>query len=106
MGIPFPGFTIRIASDDEVQIKGVCVFHRYHKNEEATRASFTEDGWYATGDLGRLSRDGFLFLTGRKKDLLITAGGKTVSPRPIEEARDGTGVGDERGVHRGRRYAV
>ena len=85
VGIPFPGFTIRIASDGEVQIKGVCVFHRYHKNEEATRDSFTEDGWYATGDLGRLSRDGFLFLTGRKKDLIITAGGKNVSPRPIEE---------------------
>ncbi|WP_404802627.1 AMP-dependent synthetase/ligase [Bifidobacterium favimelis] len=85
VGIPFPGFTIRVAEDGEIQIKGTCVFHRYHKNEEATRSAFTQDGWYATGDLGRLSDDGFLYLTGRKKDLIITAGGKNVSPRPIEE---------------------
>lgn len=86
VGIPFPGFTIRIAQDGEVQIKGTCVFHRYHKNDSATEDAFTPDGWYATGDLGRISRDGFLSLTGRKKDLIITAGGKNVSPRPIEEA--------------------
>lgn len=85
VGIPFPGFTIRTAQDGEVQIKGTCVFHRYHKNEEMTAEAFTEDGWYATGDLGRIARDGFLYLTGRKKDLIITAGGKNVSPRPIEE---------------------
>ncbi|MBW3088103.1 long-chain fatty acid--CoA ligase [Bifidobacterium sp. 82T24] len=85
VGIPFPGFTLRIAEDGEIQIKGVSVFHRYHKNEEATRTSFTEDGWFATGDLGRLDANGFLYITGRKKDLIITAGGKNVSPGPIEE---------------------
>ena len=61
------------------------MFPRYHKNDEATELSFTEDGWYATGDLGRIDNDGFLYITGRKKDLIITAGGKNVSPGPIEE---------------------
>nr|WP_317643687.1 AMP-binding protein [Bombiscardovia apis] len=85
VGIPFPGFSVRIAHDGEIQVKGTCVFHHYHKNPEATAAAFTSDGWYGTGDLGRLSNDGFLYITGRKKDLIITAGGKNVSPRPIEE---------------------
>ncbi|WP_407923145.1 AMP-dependent synthetase/ligase [Bifidobacterium aemilianum] len=85
VGIPFPGFTIRIAKDGEIQIKGTGVFHRYHKNDDATETAFTPDGWYATGDLGRLSREGFLYITGRKKDLIITAGGKNVAPGPIEE---------------------
>ncbi|MCI1635818.1 MAG: AMP-dependent synthetase/ligase [Bifidobacterium sp.] len=85
VGIAFPDFSIRIAADGEIQISGTSVFHRYHKNDEATTSSFTEDGWYATGDLGRLDSDGFLYITGRKKDLIITAGGKNVSPGPIEE---------------------
>ncbi len=61
------------------------MFPSYHKNGEATEDSFTEDGWYTTGDLGRIDDDGFLYITGRKKDLIITAGGKNVSPGPIEE---------------------
>jgi long-chain acyl-CoA synthetase len=85
VGIAFPDFSIRVASDAEIQISGTSVFNRYHKNDEATSTSFTEDGWYATGDLGRLDKDGFLYITGRKKDLIITAGGKNVSPGPIEE---------------------
>jgi long-chain acyl-CoA synthetase len=85
VGIAFPDFSLRIAKDGEIQISGTSVFHRYHKNDEATASSFTEDGWYATGDLGRLDGDGFLYITGRKKDLIITAGGKNVSPGPIEE---------------------
>lgn len=85
VGIAFPGFQLRIAEDEEIQVKGTSVFPRYHKNPEATEASFTEDGWYATGDLGRLDNDGFLYITGRKKDLIITAGGKNVAPGPIEE---------------------
>lgn len=85
VGIAFPGFKIRIAEDNEIQVQGRAVFHRYHKNEEATETSFTQDGWYATGDLGQLSDDGFLYITGRKKDLIITAGGKNVAPGPIEE---------------------
>ncbi|GAA6123085.1 AMP-dependent synthetase/ligase [Bifidobacterium psychraerophilum] len=85
VGIAFPGFAIRVAADGEIQVSGTSVFNRYHKNDEATASSFTEDGWYATGDLGRLDHDGFLYITGRKKDLIITAGGKNVSPGPIEE---------------------
>ena len=85
VGIAFPGFDLRIAEDEEIQVRGTAVFPKYHKNEEATEGSFTEDGWYHTGDLGRLDHDGFLYITGRKKDLLITAGGKNVAPGPIEE---------------------
>ncbi|KFI46751.1 long-chain acyl-CoA synthetase [Bifidobacterium bohemicum] len=85
VGVPYPGFSIRLAEDGEIQVKGTCVFNRYHKNDEATELAFTKDGWYATGDLGRISNDGFLYITGRKKDLIITAGGKNVAPGPIEE---------------------
>ena len=85
VGIPFPGFELRIGDGNEIQVKGTAVFPRYHKNEEQTEASFTDDGWYATGDLGRLDDDGFLYIIGRKKDLIITAGGKNVSPGPMEE---------------------
>nr|WP_243390340.1 AMP-dependent synthetase/ligase [Bifidobacterium margollesii] len=85
VGIAFPGFKLRIAEDGEIQVKGIAVFPRYHKNDEASASSFTDDGWYTTGDLGKLENDGFLYITGRKKDLIITAGGKNVSPGPIEE---------------------
>lgn len=85
VGIAFPGFELRIAEDGEIQVKGVSVFPKYHKNGEATEDSFTEDGWYKTGDLGRIDDDGFLYIIGRKKDLIITAGGKNVSPGPIED---------------------
>lgn len=85
VGIPYPGFHVRISEEGEIQIKGPAVFPRYHKNAEATADSFTPDGWYSTGDLGRLDEEGFLYITGRKKDLIITAGGKNVAPRPIEE---------------------
>lgn len=85
VGIAFPGFSLRIAEDGEIQVRGTAVFPRYHKNDEATEDAFTPDGWYATGDLGRIDEEGFLYITGRKKDLIITAGGKNVSPGPIEE---------------------
>lgn len=86
VGIVFPGFSIRISEEDEIQIKGEGAFKRYHKNDQATKEAFTDDGWIASGDLGSFSKDGFLYITGRKKDLIITAGGKNVSPSPIEEA--------------------
>ena len=85
VGIAFPSFKLRIAEDGEIQVAGPVVFHRYHKNDEATENAFTPDGWHMTGDLGRLDNDGFLYITGRKKDLIITAGGKNVAPGPIEE---------------------
>lgn len=86
VGIAFPGFELRIAEDGEIQVKGASVFPKYHKNGEATEDSFTEDGWYKTGDLGRIDDDGFLYIIGRKKDLIITAGGKNVSPGLLEAA--------------------
>ena len=85
VGIAFPGFELRIAEDGEIQVKGASVFPNASENGEATEDSFTEDGWYKTGDLGRIDDDGFLYIIGRKKDLIITAGGKNVSPGPIED---------------------
>lgn len=85
VGSAFPGFALRISKEGEIQVKGNAVFVRYHKNKQATKDSFTADGWYSTGDLGHLTNDGTLFITGRKKDLIITAGGKNVSPGPLED---------------------
>ena len=92
VGIAFPGFTLRLAEDGEIQVKGAGCFKAYHKNEEATASSFTEDGWIASGDLGALTPDGLLYITGRKKDLIITAGGKNVSPTPIEASIKRCGI--------------
>ncbi|WP_024820134.1 AMP-dependent synthetase/ligase [Arthrobacter sp. 31Y] len=84
VGIPLPGTTIRVAQDGEVLVKGIGVFNGYHNDDEATQAAFV-DGFFRTGDLGELDADGFLTITGRKKDLLVTAGGKNVAPAPLEE---------------------
>jgi long-chain acyl-CoA synthetase len=78
-----PGVEIRIADDDEVLIKGPNIFKGYYKNDEATEAAL-HDGWLHTGDLGRLDEDGFLYITGRKKDIIITAGGKNITPANVE----------------------
>ncbi|GAA1153236.1 AMP-dependent synthetase/ligase [Nesterenkonia sandarakina] len=85
VGIPVPGNTVRIAADSEVLLKGPVVFDGYHNKPEATAESFDDDGFFRTGDLGTLDEDGFLTLTGRKKDLIVTAGGKNVYPMPMEE---------------------
>ncbi|MER0101053.1 MULTISPECIES: AMP-dependent synthetase/ligase [unclassified Corynebacterium] len=84
VGPPLGGVTMRINDDGEVCIKGGMVFQGYWNNPEATEEAF-EDGWYNTGDLGEIDDDGKLTITGRKKDLIVTAGGKNVSPGPMED---------------------
>jgi long-chain acyl-CoA synthetase len=83
VGKPFPGVQVRIADDGEVLIKGTNIFAGYHNNADASFGSVV-DGWLHTGDLGTLDEDGFLSITGRKKDIIITAGGKNLTPANIE----------------------
>ncbi|MGW7420516.1 AMP-dependent synthetase/ligase [Streptomyces sp. NPDC054813] len=85
VGQPVPGTAVRIADDGEVLIKGPVVFRAYWNNPAATTEVLPDDGWFATGDLGALDEDGYLTITGRKKDLLVTSGGKNVSPAVLED---------------------
>lgn len=86
VGRPVPGCALRLDADGQILVRGPVVFDGYWNDEAATKEAFDEEGWLRTGDLGSLDAEGFLTITGRAKDILVTASGKNVAPEPLEEA--------------------
>src|SRR5439155_5612579 len=84
VGLALPGFEIRVAEDGELLLRSETIFAGYYKDEAATRAVLTEDGWLRTGDVGEIDGEGFVRITDRKKDIIATAGGKKVAPQNLE----------------------
>lgn len=85
VGPALPGVGVRLAEDGEIEVRGINVFKEYWNNPEATAEAFSEGGWFHTGDIGSFDSEGFLTITGRKKEIIVTAGGKNVAPAALED---------------------
>ncbi|MBF0591319.1 MAG: AMP-binding protein [Nitrospirae bacterium] len=84
VGKPFPNVQLKLAPDGEILAKGANIFRQYYKDEAATAETFDDEGWFKTGDLGSFTQRGFLKILGRKKEIIVTSGGKNISPQAIE----------------------
>ncbi|WP_144873391.1 long-chain fatty acid--CoA ligase [Microbacterium sp. 1.5R] len=85
VGPALPGVGVRLADDGEIEVRGINVFREYWNNPEATAQAFSDGGWFRTGDIGSFDSEGFLTITGRKKEIIVTAGGKNVAPAALED---------------------